>query len=362
MSQNLKKAFIEHRKTRQVQQRANKLTLKLQALYGNNRHGAPPPQIRNILTKNPSINHLQTKHIHKPTLLYQSPSNPNRKRKNLEQEYTLTPNTHQMNVPTPHTDPHEHPAKIYQAHNTIPNQLNNKKKSITKDDAHHNNLEQNNIQLEASDPGISKKQTERKVRLARDRQTPGPSKTHTKEELQEIRQAIDNFNPNQTNTHTSTNIFTEFEDIRMLPKGKQPIRGPPKGKNSESAAISQGSNAPYTPNQARSNQHNENLTKRKCLDCQHNTQNKKGKTNKENKQNFSNHSQHGITLNQQHTITTTQTKTKFIPADYHPRYLTLYLHYPITPNKTLSDPTIIQELQKHKKGKIQIKHPKPSET
>ncbi|KAK3592576.1 hypothetical protein CHS0354_018843 [Potamilus streckersoni] len=154
MSQNLKKAFIEHRKTRQVQQRANKLTQKLQALYGNIRPGAPLPRIRNILPQNPaySWNH-QTQ-------------------------------------------------------------------------------------------GFFKKQTGRKVRLARDNQTPEPSKTHTKEELQELRQALDNFNTNQTNTHTSLNIFTEFEDIRTLPKGKQPIRGPPKGKTQKARQFPRGVTRP----------------------------------------------------------------------------------------------------------------------
>ncbi|KAK3609526.1 hypothetical protein CHS0354_041577 [Potamilus streckersoni] len=364
MSQNLKKALIEHRKTRQVQQRANKLTQKLQALYRNIRPGAPLPRIRNILPQNPGLSHLQTSHMHRPTLLFQSPTITNRKRKNIEQEPTITPATHHLNIPnaTPHTDPHEHAAKLDKADNPVPSQISNQKKSKTEDGTYPNKLEQNRMQLKSSDSEIFNKQKGRKVRLARDNQTPGPSKTHTKEELQEIRQALDNFNPTQTNKHTSLNIFTEFEDIRTLPKGKQPIRGPPKGKNSESAAISQGSNTPSTLYQSHSNQQNKNTTKRKCLDCQPNKQNKKGKINKEPKQDYPNHSQNDIPLNQQHTITATQTKTKFIPADYHPRYLTLYLHYPVTPNKPLSDPTIIEELQKHKKGNIQIKHPKPSET
>ncbi|KAK3575908.1 hypothetical protein CHS0354_000187 [Potamilus streckersoni] len=333
MSQNLKKAFIEHRKTRQVQQRANKLTQKLQALYGNIRPGAPLHRIRNILPQNPGLSHLQTSQMHRPTLLFKSPIIPNRKRKNIEQEPTITPATHHLNIPTPHTDPHEHAAKLDKADNPVPSQISNLKKSKTEDGTYPNNLEQNSMQLKSSDSGIFKKTDRKRSALGK----------------------------GQPNTGT-LNSFTEFEDIRTLLKGKQPIRGPPKGKNSESAAISQGSNTPSTLYQSHSNQQNKNSTKRKCLDCQPNKQNKKGKINKENKQDYPNHSQNDIPLNQQHTITATQTKTKFIPADYHPRYLTLYLHYPVTPNKPLSDPTIIQELQKHKKGNIQIKHPKPSET
>ncbi|KAK3580025.1 hypothetical protein CHS0354_030924 [Potamilus streckersoni] len=211
--------------------------------------------------------------MYRPTLSVKSPTIPNHKRKNIEQEPTLSPTTHHLIIPNviPHTDPHGHDAKLDKADNPVPNQTSNlNKKSKTEDGKNSNILEPNSTQPKLSDSGIFKNQPGRKVRFARDNQTPGQSKTHTKEELQEIRQALDNFNLTRTNTHTSLNILTEFEDIRTLPKGKQPIRGPPKGKNSESAAISQGSNTPSTLYQSHSNQQNTNTTKRKCLDCQPN--------------------------------------------------------------------------------------------
>ncbi|KAK3590971.1 hypothetical protein CHS0354_020324, partial [Potamilus streckersoni] len=46
--------------------------------------------------------------------------------------------------------------------------------------------------------------------------------------------------------------------------------------------------------------------------------------------------------------------------DAHPRYLTLYIHYPTKPHKQPSDSNIIKELLKHKPGQIQIKHTKTS--
>ncbi|KAK3586307.1 hypothetical protein CHS0354_035091 [Potamilus streckersoni] len=59
---------------------------------------------------------------------------------------------------------------------------------------------------------------------------PGPSKTHTIEELEEIRHAIENSDRTHTDAQHFYDITPDFEDIRILPNGKQHSEAHLKGK------------------------------------------------------------------------------------------------------------------------------------
>lgn len=68
------------------------------------------------------------------------------------------------------------------------------------------------------------------INYVQDSQKPGPSKTHTIEEINEILKALRNDTPplpQQTTTSTALQN-TEYEDKPTGPKGKQPLKGPAK--------------------------------------------------------------------------------------------------------------------------------------
>ncbi|KAK3595362.1 hypothetical protein CHS0354_008785 [Potamilus streckersoni] len=71
----------------------------------------------------------------------------------------------------------------------------------------------------------------RKLIYAQDNQIPRPSKTHLQAELREIRQAIEQEYTTTTTTTLIQDTFHDYEDTSILPKGKQPLKGPPRGKN-----------------------------------------------------------------------------------------------------------------------------------
>ncbi|KAK3607707.1 hypothetical protein CHS0354_016731, partial [Potamilus streckersoni] len=189
---------------------------------------------------------------------------------------------------------------------------------------------------------------------------------HKLTELEEIRQALENNNNTLIDIPNIYERFTEFEEIRSLPKGKQPIRGPPRGKRGKSTKTKENSGQNYTQSpctQPSPTNNNYNNNKRKLL---HPSQNKKNKIAKITEQNSIN------TINTQldpqtspvwpKITTELNTNTQPNINEAHPGYLTLFIHYPNNPAKQPTDAAIIPELLKHRKGQIQINHMKPSET
>ncbi|KAK3603088.1 hypothetical protein CHS0354_027869, partial [Potamilus streckersoni] len=204
--------------------------------------------------------------------------------------------------------------------------------------------------------------TARKIQYAQDTQIPGPSKTHTLEELEEIRHAVEHFDFTHTNAQQLYDNTPDFEEIRILPKGKQPLRGPPKGKNSAHNTNPLPHHTPTPTHKCTLDLQQKSTNKWKSPNTLHHTPGKKQKTAEQNETDNNYSQQNRAPPGSQFVEKDNNNKSTNKTKDYHPNYLTLYLHYPITPNKQLSDSMIISELQKHKKGRIQIKHPKPSET
>ncbi|KAK3609086.1 hypothetical protein CHS0354_011845 [Potamilus streckersoni] len=244
MSQNFffkKKAFLEYRKIRQAQQRVNKTTQKLNALYGNIRPGKAIAQINSSHPQNTCLINPQSSNIYRGAATTNSPTIPNRKRKDLEQETTINQATQISGKSC--INAHSYTQGHGQSHvSNNQHSLNRKAANETWKNPCH--VTQDRIRPNQPNPRDTKNKSERKKRYARDNQIPGLSKTHTIEELKEIRQAIENFDLTHTNIHPSYENPSEFEEIRILPKGKQPLRGPPKGKSTESTVLPSICNTP----------------------------------------------------------------------------------------------------------------------
>ncbi|KAK3590472.1 hypothetical protein CHS0354_015639 [Potamilus streckersoni] len=188
-----------------------------------------------------------------------------------------------------------------------------------------------------------------KVHYAKDNQRPRPSKTHSLAELEEIRQALGNNSNSQIDTYTLYEKCTEFEDIRVLPKGKQPLQGPPKGKCTKAKENATQANTPSPSNQPHPiDQHNNN-NKRKIDNPNQNKKSKIARTKEQNSNTTLTNKTPPVCTK---VVNEPNTNTKPNINDAHPGYLTLFIYYPTNPTKQPTDSTIIQELQKHKNDKF----------
>ncbi|KAK3588596.1 hypothetical protein CHS0354_001921 [Potamilus streckersoni] len=362
MSQNLKKkAFLEHRKIRQAQQRVNRTNQKLNALYGNIRPGKAiaqtnsshpqntcftNPQSTTQISGNSCINthsYTQGHGVNLDQLGANHENNPYKQSKYGDSTTMYLKNT--QSVGDVENNKNLSTQQTHDSNNQ--HSLNRKAANETWKNPCH--ATQDHIRPNQPNPRDTKNKSERKLQYARDNQIPGPSKTHTIEELKEIRQAIENFDLTLTNIHPSYKNPPEFEETRILPKGKQPLRGPPKGKSTENTVPPSIYNTPTPTSQSQLTTQHRNTNKRKSPNNLQSTTRKRYKTTEENEPNNNNTLQHRTPPGSHNANKEDKTKTKIKSKDYHPSYLTLYIHYPITPNKQLSDSAIILELQKHKK-------------
>ncbi|KAK3596219.1 hypothetical protein CHS0354_020531 [Potamilus streckersoni] len=165
-------------------------------------------------------------------------------------------------------------------------------------------------------------------------------------------------------TNTKQNTFNELETESKQPKGKQPLKGPPRSKNpkylrKENITSKQTINPtrtstpkPSTPKSIKRKfpQINQTLPTKIPRQTQMNST-----------QEFDNIIEE---FNQEPTQTSQKDNTNNSPNKTipHPRYLTLYLKYPTNPHKQRTDSAIQLELLKHKQGQIKRIHTKSLNT
>ncbi|KAK3604505.1 hypothetical protein CHS0354_001187 [Potamilus streckersoni] len=369
MSQNLTKAFIEHRRIRQAQQRANKITQKINALYGNIRPGKVTDQTNSSHPQNKFMSNPQASNNYEGTATTTSHITPPRKRKDPEQEINInqiSPNTENLcSIAQAHT--RELGVRINQIrtdHGNNPNKKNHGEgTTVYLTNIQNIGCVENNIIR----PTQQTHENNEQQRLNR---------TAVHETWENICRSIENHAlPNHPEPKETKNISVrKFQYARdtntgatmkisgFYPRANKPLRGPPKGKTSVNTTSPLRYNTPTLTLQSKLDIQQRNTNKRKSPNTLQSTPRKKHKTSENNETSNNYTQQNKAPRGSQFGRNDDKIKKKTNSKDYHPSYLTLYLHYPIAPNKQLPDSTIISELQKHKYGRIQIKHPKPLET
>ncbi|KAK3579331.1 hypothetical protein CHS0354_029619 [Potamilus streckersoni] len=106
MSQNLKKAFSEHRRIRLAQQRANRFDQKIKVSYGNQTPGRADVQTNSSLPQNPSLRNSQINNSFEGTASATTHPTPPLKRKDPERDTNHQQHTLETENPYPTAQTH----------------------------------------------------------------------------------------------------------------------------------------------------------------------------------------------------------------------------------------------------------------
>ncbi|KAK3588211.1 hypothetical protein CHS0354_015935, partial [Potamilus streckersoni] len=207
-----------------------------------------------------------------------------------------------------------------------------------------------------------------KVRYANDQEKPGPSKTHTIEELREIMAALsqDTLDTLQ-DSNTKLPILDKIDEpATYCGKGKQPLRGPPRVKKTTLKVNPQLFNNRTELLNINRKEISNNTTFGNDLVSGQQNRVKRPRNNEEQPQTKRPRTELKTQQYNSTTINDKQVSGKDRPQPKHklqphPRYLTLYLKSPNNISITLSDSAIRIELLKHKSGNIKIIRTKSSD-